>query len=280
MFFQPALGAGGYSGWLILERTEDRQREVFERSPILERDIDYFRENIANARTAEDLVNDRRLLSVALGAFGLGEEIGKKAFIQKVLDEGTETTSAFAVRLNDSRFLAMSEAFGYGNAFTTVDVQSEEFREDIIARFKSLEFERAVGETDNDMRLALNLRREIANYATSESPERTIWFQMMGNQPVREVLSTALNIPSEVAQLDIDRQQEIFADKANQFFGDTSPTVFADSEKVDDLLRRFFLRRQIDSGPTAATPGFAALTMLQSASFGGLASQNLFLSQA
>ncbi len=279
MFFQPAIGVGGYSGWLILQRTEANQREAFERSPALDRDIEYFRENISKATTAEKLVGDRRLLTVALGAFGLSEEIDKRAFIEKALDEGTEQDDAFANRLNDPRFKRMAETFGYGNVTEIIDVSTEEFREDIIARFKSLEFERAVGETDNDMRLALNFRREITEYGESEATENTMWFQIMGNQPLREVLAAALNIPSEVSQLDIDRQREIFADKANQIFGDTSPALFGEQENIDEALRRFFIKRQLDAGPSATTPGMAALTVLQSGAFGAGASANFFSSQ-
>jgi hypothetical protein len=279
MFFQPAIGVGGYSGWLILQRTEGRQREVFENSATLERNVAYFRDNIQNALTAKDLVSDRRLLTVALGAFGLGEEIDKRAFVRKVLEEGTENDDAFANRLNEPRYRALAEAFGYGNIDAGSSVLLEEFREDIIARYKVRAFDLAVGEVDNDMRLALNFRRDIAAVATQDGTERAAWFRIVGQQPLREVLATAMNLPQEVSQLDIDRQQEIFADKASQLFGGSDPTMFEDPEMVEEVLRRFFLVRQTQNGPSALTPGFSALTLLQGTALGAGASQNLFLSQ-
>ena len=279
MFFQPAIGTGGYTGWRILESTEARQREVFEKSPVLARDIDYFRENIANATSAEDLVKDRRLLTVALGAFGLGDEINKQAFVQKILEEGTADEDSFANRLNDERFKEMTEAFGYGDGTGALNVTDPLFVEDVVARYKTLEFERAVGETDNDMRLAMNFRREIAKIANEDVTDTTAWFRIMGQQPLREVLATAFNIPDAVSQLDIDRQQEIFADKANQLLGDSSPKVFEDPDVVNDMIRRFFLSRQLENGPSPTTPGFAALTLLQNSSLGGQATANLLLSQ-
>lgn len=278
MVFQPVIGTGGYAGWRVLESTQARQQETFDRSPVIQREIDYFRENIANATSAEALVSDRRLLSVALSAFGLGDEINKQAFVQRVLEEGTLLTTSFANRLNDPRYLAFAETFSYGNVVDPA-VGTEAFREDIIARYKTFEFERAVGETDNDMRIALNFKREIAaiaeTAAASPDNERLAWFQIMGNQPLRELVGTALNIPAEAAQVDIDQQQEMFADKANQIFGDSSPKVFADQEVLNEAIRRFFLNRQVENGPSALTPGVGALTLLQSS---GL-SQNLFLSQ-
>ncbi len=277
--FQPIIGTGGYLGWRVLENSEARQREQFENSPVIEREIEYFRENIANATSAEALVGDRRLLGVALGAFGLSDEINKGAFIQKILEGGTLVTTSFANRLNDPRFQEMAEVFSYGN-LTDPDVSSEAFREDIIARYKTLEFERAVGDVDSDMRVAMNFRREIGDIAAlAEQSERAAWFRIMGSPPLRELAATALNIPSEASQVDIDQQQEFFADRALSVFGSSSPAIFSDPDNVNQIIRRFFLNRQLESGPGALTPGIGALTLLQSSALGAVSSQNLFLSQ-
>ena len=66
MFFQPVTGVGGYAGWRVLEQTAPQQREVFDRSPTLQTNIDYFRENIDKAQTLDGLMDDRRLLTVVL----------------------------------------------------------------------------------------------------------------------------------------------------------------------------------------------------------------------
>jgi len=282
MIFQPTVGVGGLSGWRILEQTTLRQRETFERSPILQRNIDYFRENISKATTAEDLVKDRQLLTVALGAFGLGDEINKRALIQKMLEGGTEKTDSLANRFNDNRYKDLAKAFGYGNITNGSSVLLSSFKEDIVARYKSLEFERAVGDSDNDMRIAMNFKRQIGAIAdTAETAtETTAWFQIMGQLPLRELVSTALNIPPEVSQLDVDKQVEIFSKRSQQILGNSSPEIFKDPEVIDDVIRRFFLTRQVQNGPSASTPGFSALSLLQGNGFGSAANINLILSQA
>jgi hypothetical protein len=278
-YFRPAIIVSGYGGWRVLEKTAPKQREVFERSPGLLRDIEYFRENIAKAKTAEDLVKDRRLLTVALGAFGLGDEINKRAFIQRILEGGTDNSDSFANRLNEPRYKAMAKAFGYGNV-AGAKVELNSFQDDIVARFKSLEFERAVGEVDGDMRIAMNFKREILAIASGESVDRAGWLQAMGQLPVRTLLTTAFGLPDSVAQLDIDRQKEMFETKAEQLYGDSSAKVFLDPENVEDIIRRFFLFKQMKSGPNATTPGMGALTMLQSSALGAGAALNLLMSQA
>ncbi|WP_255008765.1 hypothetical protein [Roseovarius sp. M141] len=52
MTFQPALAAGGLTGWSFLNRTLGQQTKAFERTPEIRRDTEYFEKNIAQARTA------------------------------------------------------------------------------------------------------------------------------------------------------------------------------------------------------------------------------------
>ena len=101
--FQPLVPTGGLAGWRFLQRTYDTQFEAFNQSVSLQRDTDYFRENIGQVTTAEALVSDRRLLSVALGAFGLQDDVDNRYFIRKVLEEGSVNEDALAVRFADRR---------------------------------------------------------------------------------------------------------------------------------------------------------------------------------
>ena len=80
--FQPVVISSGIAGWQFLQATYDRQVESFNSSAELKRDTDYFEQEIGNIRTAEELVSDRRLLTVALGAFGLEDDINNTYFIR------------------------------------------------------------------------------------------------------------------------------------------------------------------------------------------------------
>lgn len=279
MAFLPAIGTGGLLGWRILEKTAPTQQAAFERTPTLNRNIEYFRENIDKALTAKDLVADRRLLTVALGAFGLSDEINNRGLILRMLEGGTDEERALANRFADPRYRAFVKAFSYGNSDAGLKILTKSFQDDVVSRYKALSFERAVGDVDNDMRLAMNFKREIADIAGGDHSDRTKWFQLMGNRPLRELVATALNIPDSVSQLDLDRQQEIFADKAQRMLGVSSMDAFNEPEKMDLVIRRFFLNRQLEQGPSQTTPGYAALSMLQSSGLGASSLSNLILSQ-
>ncbi len=120
--FTPLLPLSGVAGWRLLGETEALQREAHDTSVEIARDVEYFEENIASVRSADDLLADRRLLEVALTAYGLEDEIDKRAFIKLVLEGGTDDDSSFANSLSDSRWLDFAKGFGFGDAGSGSDI--------------------------------------------------------------------------------------------------------------------------------------------------------------
>ena len=275
MAYVPSLVATGYAGWKSLQRSLSRQTEAFGAQPSVKRSIAHFRETISTAKEPGDIIKDRRLLSVALGAFGLESEIDKKAIIRRVMSEGVNDPKSFANRINDPRWRAFAQAFSFAAgapAFTSA------FKDAIAARFVERGLEAAIGDVDPAMRLALNFRRDIAPIAAGPNAERVGWLQIMGSRPLRAVIEGAFGLPSSLASIDVDRQAEILAEKSAALFGDPSPRAFLDPQNVDAALRRFFAREAVTNGPAAATPGAAALSLLQQGGIGPLASAGLVAS--
>lgn len=276
MTYTPVIPVSGLIGLRLLDRTYQAQFDAFSRSPDVQRDIDYFLEHAGEATTAEDLVGDRRLLKVALGAFGLDDEIDHQAFVRKILEEGTLDSKSLANRLSDPAWAEFSRALGYGDVGGLLVLGS--MREEIAAQYQERQFERAVGDVDVDLRLAMNFRRQIKDIATSDSVGTAGWFKIMGSESLRAVVVGAFGLPDAFAQIDIDRQSKMLAARAEKMFGDGSPAVFASEANVETLIRRFLVTQQMENGPLPGTPGMAALIMLQSNGLGSSASANLFAS--
>ncbi len=268
MSFQPQIPLPGLAGWRFLERTQATQQAAFEKGPALAREIAYFEEKIGSVASAADLVADRRLLKVALGAFGLSGEIDKKAFVRKVLESGVEDPASLANRLSEPGFKRMAAAFGFGDAGGARTGEAG-FAAGIVAAYKTRAFEAAVGETSNDMRLAMNFRREMAEL--SKGAEGGSWYSVIGSTPLRQVIEKAYGLPKAFGQIDVDRQRDMLRDKTSTLFGTANLTAFADPANVEKVINRFLARAQLEAGPSAATPGSAALTLLRGATSGGSA---------
>jgi hypothetical protein len=250
MSYQPVLPLGGYAGWRYLNRTLDTQQKAMAKSPPVQRLTDYFRTNIAKAKTADDLVNDRRLLEVALGAFGLKADINSKAFIRRVLGDGTMDRTDLANRLADKRYAALALEFGYGDLGARTGLPG--FADKIIARYEKQVFQEAVGAQNNSLRLALNLGDAIKNIADQTSNQNAQWYSMMGNPPLREVFQTALGLPPSFGALDVDRQLVTFKTRAQSAFGTERLSDFTDPAKQEKLIRLFLMRSEAQSSPSGS----------------------------
>lgn len=261
--FLPIVPDSGLAGWRFLQRTYDTQFETFSGNTVLQRDSDYFLENIGSITNAEELVSDRRMLSVALGAFGLQDDLSNRYFIQKVLEEGASNDDALAMRLSDTRYREMSEAFGFGPG-EFLKIGQPDFVQAIVDRFQTNSFEVAAGAQNDDMRVALYAQREMGEIATMEGSTNTKWFTILGDPPLRQVFEKALNLPKSIGQIDIDQQLVIFKDRAKSVFGTDDLSQFADETVREDAITKFILRSQIESFGAGLSSNSIALTLLQS----------------
>ncbi len=260
MSYTPVIPATGYAGWTLLNRTMTMQKAAFAASAEIQRDEDYFRENIGKIQTAEDLVSDRRLLKVALGAFGLEGDINNKFFIRKILEEGTLDSTALANKLADKSYLALSQAFGFGD-FSVPRTALSDFADEIISKYQTRQFEVAVGDSDDTLRLALAAQRELPELAAKSGSENTKWYSVIGSKSLSTVMQTALGLPQSTSALDVDQQLEMYRQKAEKVLGSANLSDLSDPEAVERVVRLFLVRSQI-TATSAVSGATAALQLL------------------
>ena len=274
--YQPAIPMSGYGGWKLLQSTYSRQLESFSSSPSVANDRQYFTEKFSKPVEMEEFLSDKRLLRVSLTAFDLGGEEWKGGFIRKVMEEAADPDSTFLKRLNNTEYTNFSKAFQLKDGKVAL---TQEAVTEIADKFETASFREAVGDVDANMRLSLNYQSKIVDIAASGASEEAILYRLLGNVPVKTVLETALNLPSEMSKLDIERQAGILKEQLQSKLGITDVSQLASLDKIDGVLQRFHAMEQINQGPSPTTPGYAALTLLNNAAgFGAQASQNLFLS--
>lgn len=273
MVFTPVIPSTGIVGWNFLQATYDRQLESFSNSAQISADNDYMVGKLSSPISVEEFLDDPRLRRTTMMAFGLEGEEWKRGFISKVLNEVNDPESSFLTRLNNSDYTNFAETLNPldGQIRLSADAIAE-----ISEQFKARSFRSAVGEADNDMRLNLNYQAEIGNLITNGSDAQTNMYRVLGSVPVRTVLETALGLPSDVSQLDIDQQVEIFQDALQSSFRIDDVNDLTSAENIERVIQRYSAISAISNGPSPSTPGATALTLLSG--IGSTGSQNLFLS--
>lgn len=261
MTFQPVVIGPGIAGWQFLQRTYDSQFATFNKSPEIQRDNEYFLEKIGSIKSAKDLVSDRRVLSVALGAFGLQGDLNNRYFIQRILEDGTTDQDALANRLSDDRYKRLSKAFRFGPGEVPMTALKSAMQK-IVEQNKVESFEIAVGKQDDSIRVAMYAGRELAQIAKGDSSENAKWFTMMGLPPLRQMFETALGLPRGLGKIDIDKQSEIFRARTRSALGSDKMEQFADAAAIERLTNLYLSRSQIAQFGASMSAGANALQLL------------------
>lgn len=265
MTFAPVVPFGGQAGWAFLQRTRPAQQAAFEQGGRIARLSGNFAERIAQVTDAAALMADRDLREVALKAFGLGDDIDSRHFVEKVLTSDLSDPASLARRLSDKRYLALARAFGFGPG-DLPRTGEPGFAQGIVDAFHERGFEEAVGQTNASMRLVLGLERELESLAGQEMTDAARWYSVMAAAPLREVFETALGLPDSFGALDLDRQLADFRDRAQSVFGTDAVADFADPELRQRLIERFLARDQaqaaLAAGPASGVRGAVALALL------------------
>ena len=260
MSYQVITGTGGLAGWALLNKTSARQKNLVAADGAVANATSNFRAKIGSVTSAEELMSDYRLLNVALRAFGLEGDIGNRAFIRKVLESDLSEKGSLANKLSNKNYQRLAEAFGFG-APGQPQTQKAGFADKITAQYVEREFEARVGQGDQNLRLALNARRELAGLAERSSSNTTKWYEVLGSKPLRTVFEGAFGFGAAYGKMPIDRQLQEFTKAAQKMFGSDDMGQFANPDKVEKLVRNFLARSAIQID-TATNRYSNALTLL------------------
>jgi hypothetical protein len=92
------------------------------------RDAQYYKDNIGKVKSVDDFIDNTRLFSYAMKAYGLEDMTYAKAFMRKVLESDVNDSKSFVGKLTDPRFMALAKAFNFSTdgTVTTSPVAAQE----------------------------------------------------------------------------------------------------------------------------------------------------------
>lgn len=203
--------------------------------PSVERQTDYYRENIRNIKSIDEFLGDDTIYRYAMKAMGLEDMIYAKAFMRKVLSEGVGEESSFANRLADTRYKAFAETFNFEKlgAATTSFSRTQE---GIVDKFMRQTLEIWEGDKNQGVRLALYFERRAADITNP--------YDILADPALAETVYTALGLPSEFGLSDIDKQAAYLEERIE--FDKLSDGVY-----LSKFLSRFSALYDLTKGPQA-----------------------------
>lgn len=237
------FGSSSFTAFRAVSGQLDRFKEVFAKDPMVQRDVEYFKSKAATLESVDDLVNDPRLLEFALTPFGLKDKAFAKAFIKKLLVEGTDDANDLANRMSDSNHRDFAAYFEI-NTNGMGKFKNAAFVDDLVSKYMERRFEDEVGEGNAAVSNALYFQRKASSIES--------WYDVLGDEDLYAVVLTAAGMPSSFANVDIETQIAKFEEKL-------SLEDFKSPAKVSRMVDRYLAVSDAKSGSLGNSSAALAL---------------------
>lgn len=229
-----------------------RALDRISQQPQVAREVEYYRANIGDIESAEDLVNDARLFNFVMRAYGMDELSYAKALIRKVLEEGIDDPEALANQLTDTRYQELAEDFNFARYGETATV-FDRVKNGVVDRYYSQSLEIEAGGQNDGARLAMYFERKAADIDSA--------YSILADPALFAFVRTAFGLPDQMSFSDIDRQAEMIEERLDI-------ASLGDPAAVDEVVGRFLALwdlnnpQSVDVPPLIAEPiGVTGLSM-------------------
>ena len=101
------------AAYLSVTQNLARYQAMTAAEPAVKSATAYYEANIGEAGSIQDFVGNYRLLSYALDAYGLGDQVDNTALVTKVLEGGVSNPKSLANTLSNSNWKAFAAAFNF-----------------------------------------------------------------------------------------------------------------------------------------------------------------------
>jgi hypothetical protein len=209
------------SAYLTIIQNLPREQAMTAANPTVKTASAYYAANIGSVTSINDFVGNYRLLSYALDAYGLGDQINSTALIKQVLEGGVSNPSSLANTL--PQWTAFAKAFnfaasGASSISTPMAITATE------NNYVEQQLENNEGQQDVGVQLAM--------YFNRVAPTITNSYGILADQNLLQVVETIFGLPTSFSSENIDVQAKTLTNLFNI-------SDLQDPAKLTQLTERF-----------------------------------------
>ena len=223
------------STYLSIEQNLSTYQKMISSQPAVKTASDYYAANIGSVTSISDLVNNYRLLSYALTAYGLGDQVNNKALVTQVLQGGITSSTALANTLSNPNWKKFAAAFDFvDNGASSISTDSAVSATE--SNYVEQNLETTEGKQDVGVQLALYFQRV--------APTITSSYNVLGDTNLLEAFQTIFGVTLNTYG-DIDTNASIVSNLMPL-------SDLQDPTKLKQLTERFTAMYTLDYGPGGA----------------------------
>ncbi|OCW57902.1 DUF1217 domain-containing protein [Hoeflea olei] len=224
------VGTAYYAAATRLDKSDSNKQAA-------EKEVSYYRTQLQNLETLDDLLGDKRLMNVLLTSEGLDPKTLDQQTLRAILTSDLDDPNSFANQQNNVAYRKLAGSFNFDadgviRSTSAKSVQNERGMVETQHLYLTQTIEQNAGEESVGARLAMYFERM--------APTITSTYELLADDALAQFVRTAFSLPDSIASADIDAQKELF-----ERYLDINDLL--DPEKVDTLVRRFVALYDVQS---------------------------------
>lgn len=223
-----------------------------------------YQEKIQSIDSVGELLADREVIDVVIGAYGFDPEEVTDDFLKQLFGSDISDSKSFANQQTDSRWAELVASFNFDadgsltrDTIGTIQQRGETL--ETVNKYLRQTLEEAEGESNEAVRLALYFQRT--------APTVTDAYGIIADDALMEVFRTTFGYSDEFSNMDVDQQARIIEENLEL-------SDLQDPEKLERFLQRYTAMYDTENGVTDSS----AATILSGGS--GTISADLLFSLA
>ena len=238
------------AAYLAVTNNLTRYQSMTAAEPAVKLATAYYQANIGKVNSIQAFVGNYRLLSYALNAYGLGDQIGHTALITKVLQGGVSDPKSLANTLTNGNWKAFASAFDFVGK-GAASVNSASAVKTTTSDYVEQQLESDQGAQDVGVQLALYFQR-VAPTVSNE-------YGILADKNLFEVAQTIFGLAPSTNASSLDAQANALAK--------TMPIAdLQDPKKLQQLTERFTALYDVNYGPASGATSSLTVSSSNSAS--------------
>jgi hypothetical protein len=229
------------------------------------RDTEYYRANIDNVKSVDDLLKDQRLFKYAMKAYGLEDMTYAKAFMRKVLESDINDKSSFVNKLSDKRYAEFAKAFHFmpdgGVDVGLTGAQDSESEDAMIGLYS----QQRIKKGEAAATLAADYKNRIGSITSVDqliADKKLFSFaltafgidaKLASESAIRNVLTSDLSDPNSVANRYGGNYQKLAAAFSFATDGSTPGGSAQTADQTSQTMLAFYEATDAGESPAAAT---------------------------
>ncbi len=210
--------------YLTIENNLANYQKLTANEPAVKTATAYYQANIGKVTTINQFVSNYRLLSYALQAYGLGNQINNTGLIKQVLRAGHDKFQGARQHAAERRTGRRSPTPTISARRASVAPSASGSVSTTVADYNEQQLESDQGASDPGVQLALYFQRV--------APKVTNGYSVLADQNLLEVVQTIFNLPATASAAQIDQE-------ATEISKLAPVSDLQDPKKLQQLTERF-----------------------------------------